>query len=243
MQFNERLSERTRIAQDLHDTLLQGVLSASIQLDLANEELEPQAPAKPLVERVLELMRQVVDDGRAALRGLRVLKEDTENLDKAFSRIPEELGFQPSSDFRVIVEGSPRALHPVIRDEVYRIGREAAVNALRHSNAKNIEVVIEYGVRELRLSVRDDGSGVDPKVLQLGRDGHWGLSGMRERAEKIGAKLKVLSSPTNGTEIDLRVASRIAYESSAPSRASKLMAKLYDGKKRRPDSEQGQQAG
>jgi signal transduction histidine kinase/ligand-binding sensor domain-containing protein len=237
MQFNERLSERTRIAQDLHDTLLQGVLSASIQLDLANEELEAQAPAKPLVERVLELMRQVVDDGRAAVRGLRVSKEDTQSLDHAFSRIPEELGLRTSTDFRVIVEGTPRALHPVIRDEIYRIAREAAANALRHSGAKKIAVTLEYGSRELRLSVRDDGCGIDSKVLEMGRDGHWGLSGMRERAEKIGAKLKFWSSSASGTEIDLRIASRIAYESSDPGRTSNIFAKLFSRRKPRSDSQ------
>jgi signal transduction histidine kinase/ligand-binding sensor domain-containing protein len=243
MQFNERLSERTRIAQELHDTLLQGVLSASIQLDLANEELELQAPAKPLVERVLELMRQVIDEGRDAVRGLRVSKENAQSLDQAFSRIPEELGLRPSADFRVIVEGMPRPLRPVIRDELYRIGREAATNALRHSGGKKIEVALDYGARELRLSVRDDGCGIDPKVLQIGRDGHWGISGMRERAEKIGAQFKVWGSSANGTEIDLRVPGRIAFESSPLRRRSKFMAKLYDLRKRGADSQQGRRAG
>ena len=104
-------------------------------------------------------------------------------------------------------------MHPIIRDEVYRIGREAVTNAFRHSSAKSIEVELEYGPEELRMAVRDDGCGISPSVLQQGRDGHFGLPGMRERAEKIGAKLKVWSGVANGTELELLVPGRIAFES------------------------------
>jgi len=104
----------------------------------------------------------------------------------------------------------------MIHDEVYRIGREALTNAFRHSGAKNIEVALVYCTDELRVSVRDDGNGIDPQVLQNGRAGHWGLAGMRERAEKIGAKLEVMSSRTTGTEVELRVPVRIAFESKRP---------------------------
>lgn len=213
-----RLSERTRIAQELHDTLLQGVLSASMQLTVADDLLPVNSPAKPLVRRIIELMGIVADEGRNAVQGLR-LSKDLEDFEQAFSRIPQQLGLAGTADFRVIVEGSSRGLRPRIRDEVYRIGREALMNAFRHSGAKNIEVALVYSTDELRVSVRDDGSGIDPQVLRQGRAGHWGLLGMRERAEKIGAKLKVLSSQTNGTEVELRVPVRIAFESQ-PSNSS-----------------------
>jgi len=104
----------------------------------------------------------------------------------------------------------------LIRDEIYRIGREAVVNAFRHSQAATVEVELEYGDRQLRIVVRDDGCGIDPRVLQSGRDGHWGLSGMRERAGRIGARLKIWSTAGAGTEVELSIPSAIAYESEEP---------------------------
>jgi len=229
MQFRERLSERTRIAQELHDTLLQGVLSASMQLHVANDQLTKGSPAKPLVERVLELMTQVVEEGRSALLGLR-LSKGTQDLDLAFSRVPQELAVKGTAELRVGTEGLPRPLRPPIQDEVYRIGREAVVNAVRHSGATQIEVALEYGAHELRVLVRDNGCGIDSEVLRSGREGHFGLLGMRERAEKIGAKLKVLSAASGGTEVDLRVPGRIAFDSQPAGTLSKLFSRIYPRK-------------
>jgi signal transduction histidine kinase/ligand-binding sensor domain-containing protein len=229
VRFEERLAERMRIAQELHDSLLQGVLSASMQLNVANDQLSSESAAKPLVKRVLELMGQVIEDGRRALRGLRVSRDGVTELDRAFSRVPEELALEGPVDFRVIVEGRARPLHPIIHDEVYLIGREAVANAFRHASAKTIDLALEYHGNELRVVVRDDGRGIDPKVIQSGRDGHWGLSGMRERAERIGASLKVSSSAAGGTEVDLRVPGRIAFESSTE--ASKVTRVLKDKEK------------
>ena len=219
LQFQERLAERTRIAQDLHDTLLQGFLSASMQLHLAVDEIPEDAAAKPRLSRVLQLMGQVIDEGRNAVRGLRApasQEPGLDDLEQALSRVPGELGLTEAAGFRVVVEGRPRPLHPVIRDEVYRIGREALANAFRHSGATAIEVEIEYAARVLRLLVRDDGRGIDPQVLEAGRDGHWGLSGMRERAERMGARLKVWSRAEAGTEVELSVPGEIAF-AEAPS--------------------------
>jgi ligand-binding sensor domain-containing protein/signal transduction histidine kinase len=221
VRFEERLTERMRIAQELHDTLLQGVLSASMQLNVANDQLSSESPAKPLVKRVLELMSQVIEEGRRALQGLRVSRDGVLDLDQAFSLVPEDLALEGSVDFHVIVEGQARRLHPIIRDEVYLIGREAVVNAFRHAGAKTIDLVLEYHGNQLRVIVRDDGHGIDPEVVQSGRDGHWGLSGMRERADRIGASLKVSSSAAGGTEVDLRVPGRIAFESSVSTDESK----------------------
>jgi len=208
-----RLSERTRIAQELHDTLLQGILSAAMQLSIADDLLPADSPAKPLIRRIVELIGRVVEEGRIAVHGLRVSNDGLEDLGQAFSRTPQQAALTSKADFRVIVEGSPRSLRPEIREEVYRIGREALMNAFRHSGAKSIEVALVYSTDEVRVLVRDDGSGIDPQVLRYGRAGHWGLAGMRERAEKIGAKLTVMSSGTNGTEVELRVPVRIAFAS------------------------------
>jgi ligand-binding sensor domain-containing protein/signal transduction histidine kinase len=211
VRFEERLAERTRIAQDLHDTLLQGFLSAAMQLDVANDRIEESSPAKPIVTRVLKLVGPVIEDGRRTVRGLRSSDGGRSNLEDAFSRIPQELAVPPGIDFHVIVEGQVQPVHPFIRDEVYRIGREALANAFRHSQGKNVEVEVDFSVHQLKVLVRDDGCGIDPQVLRSGREGHWGLSGMRERAGRIGAKIKVWSRDAGGTEVELIVPSSVAF--------------------------------
>jgi signal transduction histidine kinase len=210
VRFEERLAERTRIAQDLHDTLLQGFLSASMQLSVAADGLPTDSPSKPLLAHILQLMREVTEEGRNRVRGLRSPTSGSVDLAKALAEIRNEIRV-PGIAFRVIVQGEPQPLHPMLGDEVYRIGREALVNAFRHSHAKNIEVELEYTASRLRVLVRDDGCGIDPQVLKSGREGHWGLVGMRERAEQIGAKLSVWSRATAGTEIELSVPGNIAF--------------------------------
>ncbi|HEX2224564.1 MAG TPA: two-component regulator propeller domain-containing protein, partial [Thermoanaerobaculia bacterium] len=215
LRYRERLAERTRIAQDLHDTLLQGFLSASMQLHVAADELPEDAPARPRLARVLELMSQVIEEGRNALRGLRSREEDGDDLGQALARIRLELGIPDTVAFRVKVEGPPRPLRPGLRDEVYRIGREALVNAFRHAGAAAVEAEVEYAPRALRLLVRDDGRGIDPEVLRAGRDGHFGLAGMRERAERMGGRLRVWSRAGSGAEVELWVPGEIAFAGAA----------------------------
>ena len=216
IRFQERLAERTRIAQELHDTLLQGFLSASMQVHVAADGLPEDSRVKPTLTRALQLMAQVIDEGRNAVRGLRSSQSASLDLEHAFSRVPQEIagGGPPGEkvDFRVIVDGEQRPLHPVLRDEVYRIGREALINAFRHARAKKIELELEYSPNRLRILVRDDGCGIDPHVLETGREGHWGLSGMRERADRIGAQLHVLSNISAGTEIQLSVPGHVAFQ-------------------------------
>jgi signal transduction histidine kinase len=222
-----RLLERERIAQELHDTLLQGLLSASLQLDIANSEILADATAKPLVERVFQLLRQMIDEGRNAVRGLRSVQGDAHDLKRAFAQIPQDLAADEKAKYELIVEGTPRSLRPPIRDEVYRIGREALANAFRHSHASLIETVLDYAEDRFRIVVRDNGRGIDPEILRSGLDGHWGLSGMRERAEKIGARLKVLSAAGAGTEIDLTVPAGAAFERAARGGSMDWLARFY----------------
>jgi signal transduction histidine kinase/ligand-binding sensor domain-containing protein len=213
MRAEERFEERERIARDLHDTLLQGLLSASLQLSVANNQIAADAPAKTLIERILQLLRQVIDEGRDAVRDLRTRRSGSDALEEALAQIPRDLGVSEKAPFRLLVEGTPRGLRRAVRDEVYRISREALANAFRHSGATQIEVVLEYTPDRFRLAIRDNGCGVDADVLQSGREGHWGLSGMRERAAQIGATLKVMSARGAGTEIDLSIPGSAAFDS------------------------------
>ena len=125
VRFEERLAERTRIAQELHDTLLQGFLSASMQLHVAADGLPADSPTKRPLSHILQLMGKVIEEGRSAVRGLRSSPEGSLDLEHAFSRIQEELAIQDEISFRVVVDGRAKPLHPILRDEVYRIGREA----------------------------------------------------------------------------------------------------------------------
>ena len=209
--LEERLEERERIARDLHDTLLQGFVSAYMQLDVANDRLPAESPAKPLVQRVLELMKQVSEEGRSAIRRLRSPLLQGNDLEEMLSRIPDEFSAHEPVDFRILVEGGAVPLHAVIREEVGRIAREAVINAFRHSRASKIEVEIKYGIRDLAITVRDNGCGMDQEMLEQGREGHYGLSSMRERAEKLGCKLVVTSRVGLGTEVQMSVPGRVAF--------------------------------
>jgi signal transduction histidine kinase len=139
----------------------------------------------------------------------------TNELAQAIKTIGEELATEQTDrrapHFRVDVEGTPRNLPPILRDEVYRIACEALRNAFRHAHARRIEVEIRYEQRQLRLLVRDDGKGMDQKVLGEGRPGHYGLAGMHERAKLVGGKLGVWSELDSGTEVELVIPSLIAY--------------------------------
>src|SRR3954469_17996421 len=212
IRMEERVAERTRIAQELHDTLLQGLMSASLQLAVANNQLPADAPAKPLVSRVYEMLRQLIQEGRNTVRGLRIRRLESDELERAISLIPRDIGADREVEFKMSVEGTPRSLRSAVREDVYWIAREALVNAYRHSGARRIEAVLEYSRKGIRMVVRDDGCGMDEDVVRSGREGHWGLAGMNERSERIAARLNVLSAPGGGTEIDLMVPGQVAFE-------------------------------
>jgi FixJ family two-component response regulator len=211
---NVRLDERTRIAQELHDTLLQTFLSASMQLAVAVDAVPEESPVKPRLDRVLQIISRGIEEGRTTIRGLRSSDSAARDLVIALSGIVQELSYPSDIDFRVNVAGRQQPLNPLIQEEIYRIGREALLNAFRHSGAKRVELELEYSSSELRMRIRDNGGGIEPQMLEKGRDGHWGLAGMRERATRIGGLLKILSSATAGTEIQLSIPTTIALERS-----------------------------
>ena len=227
VRFEERLAERTRIAQELHDSLLQGFVGVSMQIAVAVEQIPADSPAKPQLERVVKTIERVVEEGRHTVHGLRSTKNDEiANLERQFSELWKDLSDGGETNFRILVTGAPQPLFPAIADEIYHICREALINAFRHSKAGKIEIEMEYAAREFRIVVRDDGIGIDQQIIKRGREKHWGLSGMKERAEKIGAKLKILSRAGAGAEIELSVPNNVAFETQKRARPFKWLAKL-----------------
>jgi signal transduction histidine kinase len=167
------------------------------------------------LEKALDRADRAIIEGREAIQNLRSSTTMTNELGEAMVALGEEFGGQGPPKLRVSIEGTPRELHPILRDDIYRIAREALRNAFCHAKAGKIEADITYSVRLLRLRIRDDGRGIDPKLLETGREGHWGLQGMRERAEKIGAQLDIWSQAGAGTEVDLRIPGSVAYGTGA----------------------------
>jgi signal transduction histidine kinase len=217
LRFEERLAERTRIARELHDTLLQSFQALMLHFQTVNDLLPP-GKAKEALEKALDRADQAIVEGRDAIQNLRSSTTLTNELSQAMTALGQELGAldgeRSSATFRVSIEGRPRELHPILRDDIYRIAREALRNAFRHAQASKIEADITYGERLLRLRIRDDGKGIDPRHLDAGRAGHWGLPGMRERAEQMGAQLDMWSEVGAGTEVELRIPGPTAYGTS-----------------------------
>jgi signal transduction histidine kinase len=209
VRLEERRQERTRIARELHDTLFQGFVGASMILHRAVDELPADSPNKNSLSRALRLIYRVIDEGRDALNGLRTRVDEPANLEKAFAEFGDEFT-SARAQLRVSVMGRPTALNPAVQEQIYLIGREALVNALRHSGASMIEAEIEYLPGKLRVVVRDNGSGMEPERLESGRNSHWGLVGMRERAKNIGAQLRIWSRKGAGTEVEISLPSDAA---------------------------------
>jgi signal transduction histidine kinase len=232
MRVEERINERTRIARELHDTLLQSFQGALLTFQ-AGINLLPNRPqeAKARLEGAIEGAAQAVTEGRDAIQGLRTSTIETNDLANVIKTLGEALAADPanqsSAALCVSVEGTSRNLHPIVRDEIYRIAGEGLRNAFRHANAKQIEVEIHYDDRRLRVRVRDDGKGIDPDVLSGdGRKGRYGLSGMRERAQLIGGQLTVWSELESGTELELSVPADRVY-TKRPWLGEEFLAKLF----------------
>src|ERR1700733_1894619 len=200
----ERRKERARVARELDDTLRQGFLGASPRLHTAVAQMPTDSPEKPSLNRGPSSTQRALDEGRPAILGPHSSGIAPETLEQALSGLRDELT-AGSLPFRIFVSGKSRALKPAIQEQVFLIGREAVVNALRHSRASSIEVEIQYLPRQLRVVVRDNGCGIDPQFVRSERDGHWGLLGMHERAGSIGARLRMWSKPGCGTEVQICV--------------------------------------
>jgi signal transduction histidine kinase len=220
MRLEERVGERTRIARELHDNLLQSFHGLMLRFQLVQKML-PDRPveAQNALRIAIDRAAGAITEGRDAVQALRSGALASNELIPALKALGEEMSAiyadpetgQNTSEFRLVVEGTPEPLHPVLQDELFRIAREAVGNAFRHAGAKSVEVEVRFDGGALRLRVRDDGVGMESSVANGGRTGHWGLRGMRERANNIGAGFELWSEAGAGTEIEVIVPNTIAY--------------------------------
>jgi len=211
-----RVAERTRIARDLHDTLLQSFHGLLLGFQTVFEMLpEHPSEAKERLRIAIEDAADAITESRDAVQGLRDSVVQDNDLAPAIKILGEELARHSNNRrpaFRVAVEGESRELHPILRDEVYKIAAEALRNAFRHAEAEHLEAEICYDDEQFRLRVRDDGKGIDPAILSSqGGERHFGLRGMPERATLVGGKLEVWSEVGVGTEVELRIPASTAY--------------------------------
>lgn len=201
----ERQKERIPIERVLDNTLLQGFLSGSMQLCLADDWPRPDSPEKPLLRRALELMRKGITERRAKQLGLRSPVLANESLEKALCDVRNDFAASERARFQIVIVGKGKPLEPAVQEQIFLIAREALLNALRHSEASGLEVEIEYLRRKLRVLVRDNGKGIDPRPSQSGKNTQRGLTSMRERAASIGAEIRVWSKKGEGTEVEISV--------------------------------------
>jgi len=212
-----RLAERARIARELHDTLLQSFNGLLLRFQTVSDLL-PTRPteASYMLRGAIELANKAIVEGREAVEGLRSPARESNDLVLAVRSLGEEFagadGGPHAAAFHVDVKGRSRRLRPIVCDEFYRIAREALLNAFRHSKGTKIDAEFHYNDAELRLRIRDNGRGIDARALaEAGQRGHYGLTGMRERAELIGGRLTVWSAPDRGTKIECDLRSSLAY--------------------------------
>jgi hypothetical protein len=208
--FDERLGERTRLARELHDTFLQTIQGSKMVADDALDGSADPVRMRRAMEQLSSWLAQATHEGRAALNSLRTSTTEKNDLADAFRRATEDALVPSSMTVTFSVVGDARELHPIVRDEVYRIGYEAIRNAYVHSAAGRLEVELRYA-HDLTVRVSDNGTGIDPAFAARGKEGHFGLPGMRERADRIGGKFTLVSSAASGTEITLIVPGGIVF--------------------------------
>jgi signal transduction histidine kinase len=214
--MEDRLNERTRIARELHDSLLQGFHGFMFLLEAVRKSLPEHSDAADRLNSAMQLGDQAINEGREAVQNLRSTLFDECDLATSLRALGVELGIgiplQSRPQYLVVVDGKPRELVAAVRADVYRIAREAVRNAYQHAIARHVKTEITFGETELSIRVRDDGIGVEPTILARGqRAGHWGLPGMRERSASFGGRLSIWSNENAGTEVELRIAAEIAY--------------------------------
>jgi len=209
--LTERINERERIARELHDTLLQSVQGLTLLFDRVMAQMPVHDPNREMLGRALDRADEVLVEGRNRVGDLRFERETPQSLADAIKEAATEILRESSISFRLEAVGSMRLLNSALREEAYRIGREALLNASRHAGASQVEVTLVYERTCFRMIIHDNGSGIPTDVLEGGRSGHYGLSGMRERAHHIGGELCIGNRNGNGTEVRLSLPAKLAY--------------------------------
>jgi len=211
--FEERLKERTRIARELHDNLIQDVMGISLQIEVTEELLPRDVPARQPLARALRLCKSALEQGRRTLNDLRSGPLSAGDLIASFAQLSDESAGDSGIRADVVVEGTERPLSATAGNDVLQVGRQAIANAFQHSRAREIHVLVSYGRHELQLRVQDDGSGMTEEQLNAARPGHYGVAGMHERAKRVGGSLTIRSRVGEGTEVTLLVPAHLVYES------------------------------
>ena len=209
--LTERMRERERIARELHDTLLQSVQALVLRIDDAKQEIPPGLAAHGRLEKSLQEAEKVLEEARDTVSGLRSF-ESSDDFEDVFRQITQKLPFAPEVDISISTAGRPRRLSPEVCEEIARIANEALLNVYRHARTARVEISMTFHPSKVVLSIVDHGVGIPPSIMASGkRAGHFGLIGMRERAERIGADLRVESEPGRGTTVKLAVPAAIAH--------------------------------
>jgi signal transduction histidine kinase len=223
--FDERLAERTRMARELHDTFLQTIQGSKLVADNALKKSDDPERMRRAVEQLSVWLGQATQEGRAALNSLRTSTTQKNDLAEALKRATDDCRLIGPIEVSFSVTGDSKELHPVVRDEIYRVGYEAIRNACKHSRGSRLVVELKYG-HDLALHVKDDGVGIDPTIGDHGTEGHFGLQGMHERVARIGGKLTVASSASSGTEITVVVPGGIVFREPSASPLDKIRTVL-----------------
>jgi signal transduction histidine kinase len=221
LRWDERVSERLRITHELHDTLLQTIEASRIIAAIALERSSDPLHQRRALEKLSTWLDRAGQEGREALNSLHASTFERNDLAEAFRRAIEDCRRQTAAEVTFSAAGDAREMHPIVRDEIYRIGYEAIRNACAHAVASQVMVQLRYAL-DLTLNIKDNGVGIDPAVLDRGRAGHFGLEGMRQRAARIGGRLTLASSPPSGTEVKLVVPGRIIFRTISPAWVSVL---------------------
>jgi signal transduction histidine kinase len=211
IRFDERLDERTRLARDLHDTLLQTIQGSKLVADHARGHVDNPHTTGRALDRLSEWLERAIAEGRDALEALRSSASESNSLTAALRRAAGDCSFDRQLEVSVSTYGMDRELHPIARDEVYRIGYEAIRNACMHSGGTALRIKIHYKRRSFQVDVQDNGRGMDATLLESGKAGHFGLTGMRERALSLGGTLNITSKPDLGTTVSLRLPGKAVY--------------------------------
>jgi ligand-binding sensor domain-containing protein/signal transduction histidine kinase len=211
IRLEERIRERSRIAQELHDTLLQGFQGIALRVQGVSKSMPIDDPPRKMMEEVLDRADDVMREARQSVRDLRRRATHENELPDRLAKFGEELSRDHAASLALAIIGTPRVLDPAVQDQAYRIAVEALTNAFRHASASKIETEITYDSSTLRIRVRDNGVGIDKAVLSNGHPDHWGLTGMRERAETIRADINIWSRQGAGTEMEIIIPASIAY--------------------------------